>query len=448
MFTKETLNTPESQDMVQAALARAGRGDTGIITFNWFEVIKNEVRNYITKDTTAYSSTYDIDRYMIKDDSFIIRYVKKSPASIDNYNESYVFGDKTYSKHEAMTQMLSQVDAKIKAVYYCPELFNIVIYSTSPLTKFPDCILFCLGLLLTQSNTDKTNTEYRLGVSLMSGDFEAFKEAIQALLKTELSMKGLRKSLLEANKNQWFTMSASHKIQTIKGRIERIKRDIKTALNSLQTWYDELKQEQKELLWAETQTFEVDDMALDYFNNEEVELEYEYSKSYNEPIYTVTAPLEYYDAEFAKAYYERLASSEPEYKKYKQAVLKEVFIDGKYKIWTKTQILFEIRQNRVRAEELSSRFSNLPFINQPHIMRYQCWGSAEAVIRECMNNGEYYAALMQTHTACKNMNLTDSIVFNTLIDMLRGTSKATIQNVETGKFISFEEFMEEVRQNG
>lgn len=119
-------------------------------------------------------------------------------------------------------------------------------------------------------------------------------------------------------------------------------------------------------------------------------------------------------------------------------LMKRTFIENKYQLYTHAATKLRKRGHQVGYYTDATSDRCIP---HPHLMRYNCFGDNERLIRDALRQNNLELAIEQTMAATYNINFQDGAVFGALIAYLkRQHSKPTFKDVATGKFISLDDF--------
>lgn len=112
----------------------------------------------------------------------------------------------------------------------------------------------------------------------------------------------------------------------------------------------------------------------------------------------------------SKEDFERILKHRPE--STQTTLLKEVFIDEKYKLYTFANIYINLIRERVaRFDEFPDNLTALP---NPHIMGFNCFGQYSSIIGNLITEGKYLEALEECFEAASGLNWSDNPVINKL----------------------------------
>jgi len=118
---------------------------------------------------------------------------------------------------------------------------------------------------------------------------------------------------------------------------------------------------------------------------------------------------------------------------------KDLFIDCKYTLTCKSVAKMDIISMNINNGDFGTFNLNLPYIDQPHIMQYNCWGNNGPIIIQAIKNNDYVGAIAQITSACKNLNMGDSTVMNRLLNNIASNKNRKWITDETGTLRSFNE---------
>lgn len=163
----------------------------------------------------------------------------------------------------------------------------------------------------------------------------------------------------------------------------------------------------------------------------------------NRLYFNVRVPLEYYNEEVLKIYLEkdRVITSTVG-----KRILKEVFIDKKYKLVTYTLFTLDLYDMRAsKNNDIDPIFpEGLP---HPHLMRYDCWGDNGTAIKQALRDNNFIQAIEQCMAACYNLNMTDTAVMSYLDNVVNAMRSKKCLLDSDGNYHTIEDILKE-NENG
>lgn len=120
----------------------------------------------------------------------------------------------------------------------------------------------------------------------------------------------------------------------------------------------------------------------------------------------------------------------------------QIFLDKKYELMTQCCIKFNPTNFGVSVyRDLGTKEEAF---GHPHIDRYHCFGTHDALVAELAEEGDYLVALNTVTAATLNLNFTDAIVINEMLSSLSHRDRMRFwRNKETGEMVSLSEILKE-----
>lgn len=94
-----------------------------------------------------------------------------------------------------------------------------------------------------------------------------------------------------------------------------------------------------------------------------------------------------------------------------------IFYDNNYQLMARCQVCLNTHTFEIYKYETIG--SNEYAVGHPHIDYYSCFGNHDEIIAESAENGDYLMTLEEITQAVLNLNFSDSIVINTLLETIR-----------------------------
>jgi hypothetical protein len=191
-------------------------------------------------------------------------------------------------------------------------------------------------------------------------------------------------------------------------------------MNNLSSCIKNMEQAANELIGLRTNTAIFGKEILDYIKTNKAIKAYQVTQ--NGLILTVETPLEYFNQDLIQRYLEREGSlilcHKDNFSKIKEFCT-DVFIKGKYQIWTKANYCVDFNNATVyKDDNKTAEYQNSDLYEHPHLMYHNCWGNGGPKIVQELKNNNYLGAIEQTIACCKNINTGDGVVLDDLMDDL------------------------------
>lgn len=248
--------------------------------------------------------------------------------------------------------------------------------------------------------------------------------------------------------SKFFTFDQTERIKNIK--MQRLQKE-----NEINRWLGAIADSQKKinelnLLYEailNNKYADANEIAEYLINNPYIEITY--STHYRDEGYInlkVTAPLLYYDEDYLEAIIENQEITSDNSPK-KWLLYDYVFLQKKCKIWTQCDLEFDLKNYSVAP--IDTRYEK-EYLPHPHIAIYHCLGNHNEQIRRWREVFDYIGCFEQIISMAMNMNFTDSIVTERLVDELcNNNSGHGFENIscfedENGVLYTFKELYEKV----
>lgn len=273
-------------------------------------------------------------------------------------------------------------------------------------------------------NTDVTNV-YK---ALATGDVDEFNKYINKILNYRTWAKHRMKQLKScfANTKERRLKEKADTIDNIASEVNDYELYFKNALKRL----EDAKDEYQMILTSEEKT-DIDEV-LEYLERHRC-IKTVRKHDDNSIYLYIEAPLLYFDKEYIEGY-KGFRDADIEY------VMKKVFLEDKYKMWTSSAISLNTSNFRTNAHGLN--VTEIPYIPHPHLARYGCQGNHPSEIRKWLTNMDYIGCIEQIMAMVYNLNWTDGIVMSTMFGTIKEhPNKKIFEVVETGDFVSFNDIL-------
>ena len=123
------------------------------------------------------------------------------------------------------------------------------------------------------------------------------------------------------------------------------------------------------------------------------------------------------------------------------AILWHTLTQGKYLIPTYTECTLNLLNNNASKKEYATYKDG--YMPQPHLMRFNCWGSHEQAIADFLKNRDIEGAIVQINYACKQLNLSDNYVISTMTRILQEYDYM-LYNTETEQYVKIPDVLPEI----
>ena len=173
----------------------------------------------------------------------------------------------------------------------------------------------------------------------------------------------------------------------------------------------------------------------------------------------VTTPIFNYDEALAERIYSGNALNREHAK-----ILKNIFIDQKYEVWTETRVRLNLssfyvnraerfdRDRRFGRDMLSYLKKGDLYVPNPHIYGFNCFGQNGATLNDLLANYRYDEFFLALKATCGNLSLGDVTVrdeffmFYIWSEAIRRAEIKHIKRLSDGEFISGEQFKKEINE--
>jgi hypothetical protein len=119
----------------------------------------------------------------------------------------------------------------------------------------------------------------------------------------------------------------------------------------------------------------------------------------------------------------------------KKAEVYDIFLNDRFTMYTRCALLLDIYTFRLTQSYIGSSDE---LYGHPHIDNYGCFGNHIDAIRDWAERKDYLGVLEQMSAMVLNLNFTDSIVINSMVDIIHSDpDKPSFFDKETKEFISF-----------
>lgn len=315
-------------------------------------------------------------------------------------------------------------------------------------------------IISNENNDDVTNLIFSALPLIFQKDYPWTEKAIQyfkaATKKTPDTMLQLytafiaETKLLENMKKEKLEKELEFTTSIIRKKsekeLDRINKDIQNYENSLIQLYRQQKLEQAKIAFY-TPLENLSD-TVNYILNNPYIVDY-FVQSDRYLVVAIEAPLEYVDVPALKKMLSNVASYlYPRWSSYQIPnsikeneldfimFLKDIFISGKYKIYTRAEIVFDFEENRAFPLRYSSNYGSSIHRQRPtswaidsrlrvtpercitphmHIEYYDCWSGNKTNIAKALQRQDVIGALDIAINTTKDINVNDSAVFGRFI---------------------------------
>ena len=134
----------------------------------------------------------------------------------------------------------------------------------------------------------------------------------------------------------------------------------------------------------------------------------------------------------------------------RQKLMRETFIDGKYRLRVIANLCMNIEQANIeRNYDFSDRTDDDTCIPQPHIQGYGCFGQYNAIIASAFERKNWTGAIAACAAACQGIAALDTPVITKLHRYIfeRYPFVKCFENTETGELISWEDYKKQNETN-
>ena len=121
-----------------------------------------------------------------------------------------------------------------------------------------------------------------------------------------------------------------------------------------------------------------------------------------------------------------------------QDLMYKLLCSGKYTVLFDAVVLWDLCSNNITNYGNYS-YGAAPYLVQPHIMYYNCFGDNKHIITEQLTMRNFDIALDATDAALSSLNILDTAVLNKFISDVKHRHDAIVKNNETGELITIEE---------
>lgn len=119
----------------------------------------------------------------------------------------------------------------------------------------------------------------------------------------------------------------------------------------------------------------------------------------------------------------------------KKAEVYDIFLNDRFIMYTRCALLLDIYTFRLTQSYIGSSDE---LYGHPHIDSYGCFGNHIDAIRDWAERKDYLGVLEQMSAMVLNLNFTDSIVINSMVEIIHSSpDKPSFFDKETKEFISF-----------
>lgn len=237
---------------------------------------------------------------------------------------------------------------------------------------------------------------------------------------------------------------------SIQSSIDMYKDEIKERLSLIQRYQAEIKEKQIYLNGYDAQSDEMREDLFNHLYNGEPFVHFELQG--NLLHMAIKRPLTNYDHDEAEAYIRRSHYLDTEILK---KAAKRLFLGHRYAINGITGIVVDIVTGNLSSSrrenemiEQYSRDNNRSVMGNPHIVRYDCFGTTkESLHRQILEDAFNETSLDLIAASAGNLNFSDGAVSDTLMDYLKydRVNDKMIIDYETNEMVSFNDIMEIIK---
>lgn len=121
------------------------------------------------------------------------------------------------------------------------------------------------------------------------------------------------------------------------------------------------------------------------------------------------------------------------YSEFTKQVMRDAFIDERFKIWQATRVRFNPFRGTYKA---SSTHTKYHYIRNPHLYGFNCWGSYSATLNQLLKNMDYPMFVETVIGVCTEFNWADNPVVKKMADLIEDYMDFDDIELPNGKFVS------------
>lgn len=390
-----------------------------------------------------------VNNYSTTSNELLIEFLKQDTNKTTKTEEEIqVYANKRYYNFE---RVLQEDQQHTIFIYESCSPNQFIVYSTKITEElYLKAILLKLNQIEKDFDTEEKRKTYITITEIIKAmclkDSEAFNNNLEILFEEILPQIQLKiyKGIFEFGKNK--------KKSNLITRRKNLENDIENELYRIASLRKQI--EEVNMLYEtlkKSTTLNTTEVAEYLQNNKYIT---PVLNEFNEPEtpdylrLKITAPMLYYDEDYLETILESqdiTIDTDP---------LRYVFYDyilyqQNYKIWTQSVILFDINNYYIQTTTEANKELYYP---HPHLTEYGCTGNHEEQIQSWRDTLDYIGCFEQIISMVMNLNLTDSIVMETMEDHLFESNRDSyyygdipcFENTETGEFVSFRDIYKEV----
>ena len=228
-------------------------------------------------------------------------------------------------------------------------------------------------------------------------------------------------------------------LESIKSAIESQERDLEDYYKQISRLMRALRDNNTKMIGLEYKIREWEDGGceseiMNYFlKNDRLYLR---SAEYGEFVFDVKDYLMFWDEEMAEKMFDNNRSyaynpgrevSVPYSKEEMKNLLREIFVNGNFKMRVCATYKFSIHDMRVSAlRGINYGYEFSDCTPNPHLDRYSCLGNNEQAINDFLKNRDYIGAIEQCIASCRSLNFGDGAVMQEFFQRWYGVSYSAV----------------------
>lgn len=346
--------------------------------------------------------------------------------------------DETLKHMKVASMILSEKSLGPVDVFYSEITNTIVIMSAKFLSWHT---ILSVRKLIYQGNT-KLNKESDQNIkkyfdavinALLNKDGAEFDAAIKALFK-DPSIKERRYDFIEELKIN----KKETEIETLEFEIRRRREAINEWNRNIITYTNKLREDNQKLLVLLSSPDDNTDLAKlkKHLINNPYITDITKGEGDSTIIITYDAPLTYFD----KAILKTLIDGQ-HFRNDKKRILEAIYSE-KFTLWTSCNIILDLR-----TMHMGTANGSYNYLPHPHIVEYNCFGTHNQALQSWVSSGNYEGMIDQVTATVINLNFTDGVVINNMLNNLTENYKTRkVWETETGVFINTSELLDQLRE--
>lgn len=367
------------------------------------------------------------------DDIYYARHIDETkPIYLNFYETSRCSQIEGEEYLEAASRILKQNTAHILRISFIEKrILNV--QTNEPLKPKTVISLLQLFYRLIQ---DKTNSNIEPVINLLNAFAQEDMDTANEILISLLGTQAMRNYLLDT----YLTIFE-----------EQDKRQLNTIQNKMQNYIDNMEEMRRLYADALKKYQELNERARFYELNPQ-NTDTEVLKKYLSKTPYITeiaradlqslrfdyeAPLLYYSKSVVQKLKDTTNSAQ-------KAKVYEIFLTDRFQMYTRCALILNVDTFVLTRYEIGN--SN-EFYRHPHVDRYGCFGNHIDAIQDWAKHKDYLGVLEQMSAMVLNLNFTDSIVINNMIENIyEHPDKPSFFDKKTNKFISFNAITEILKE--